>query len=124
MSLVIALSKTALFAMSLACQNIAGEIPSEFGNLTQLTLLISPNTNKYLLYLSSDLTHNYLKGTIPTFFARIPLVTLSLSGNRISGSIPEEFGEITSLENLGLEDTQLAGTLPQSFGNLTALQRV
>ncbi|KAI9083593.1 hypothetical protein K1719_034535 [Acacia pycnantha] len=91
-------------------QSISGEIPSEFGNLTQLTLL--------------DLTRNYLNGTIPKFLERIPLVTLSLSGNRISGSIPEEFGEIASLENLGLEDTQLTGPLPQSFGNLSNLRRV
>ncbi|XP_054815638.1 probable LRR receptor-like serine/threonine-protein kinase At1g53440 isoform X2 [Prosopis cineraria] len=91
-------------------QNISGEIPSEFGNLTQLIEL--------------DLTRNYLSGTIPTVFTRIPLVNLSLLGNRISGSIPEELGEIATLQDLVLEDNQLGRNLPQSLGNLSNLRRL
>ncbi|XP_054815641.1 probable LRR receptor-like serine/threonine-protein kinase At1g53430 isoform X2 [Prosopis cineraria] len=94
----------------LKSQNIAGELPSEFGNLTHLTEL--------------DLYLNYLNGTIPTTFRRIPLVTLSLVGNRISGSIPGELGEIASLMDLILEDNQLGGPLPQSLGNLSNLRRI
>ncbi|KAK4285852.1 hypothetical protein QN277_002489 [Acacia crassicarpa] len=92
-------------------QNIAGQILSEFGNLTQLTEL--------------DLTRNYLNGTIPTtVFTRIPLVTLSLLGNRISGPIPAELGEIATLQELVLEDNQLEGRLPPSLGNLSNLRRL
>ncbi|XP_028772712.1 probable LRR receptor-like serine/threonine-protein kinase At1g53430 isoform X1 [Neltuma alba] len=90
--------------------NIAGEIPSEFGNLTQLIEL--------------DLTRNYLNGTIPTVFTRIPLVNLSLLGNRISGLIPAELGKIATLQELVLEDNQLGGPLPQSLGNLRNLRRL
>ncbi|XP_028763745.1 probable LRR receptor-like serine/threonine-protein kinase At1g53430 [Neltuma alba] len=94
----------------LKSQNIAGEIPSEFGNLTHLTEL--------------DLYLNYLSGTIPTSFRHIPLVTLSLAGNRISGSIPVELGEIASLKDLNLEDNQLGGPLPHSLGKLPNLRRI
>ncbi|KAI9083521.1 hypothetical protein K1719_034463 [Acacia pycnantha] len=90
--------------------NIAGEIPSEFGNLTQLIQL--------------DLTRNYLNGTIPTVFTGVPLVNLSLLGNRISGPIPAELGEIATLQELVLEDNQLGGPLPQSLGNLRNLWRL
>ncbi|KAI9083497.1 hypothetical protein K1719_034439 [Acacia pycnantha] len=91
-------------------QNIAGEIPSEFGNLTHLTEL--------------DLYLNYFNGTIPTSFRHIPLVTLSLSGNPISGSIPTELGEIATLKDLSLEGNQLGGPLPHSLGNLSFLRRI
>ncbi|XP_028772701.1 probable LRR receptor-like serine/threonine-protein kinase At1g53430 isoform X3 [Neltuma alba] len=94
----------------LKSQNIAGEIPSEFGNLTHLTEL--------------DLYLNYLSGPIPTSFRHIPLVTLSLAGNRISGSIPVELGEIASLKDLNLEDNQLGGPLPHSLGKLPTLRRI
>ncbi|KAK4285848.1 hypothetical protein QN277_002487 [Acacia crassicarpa] len=90
--------------------NISGAIPNEFGDVTQLNIL--------------DLTYNYLNGTIPTFFTRIPITNLSIVGNRISGSIPAELGEIASLRELILEDNQLGGHLPQSLGNLSNLRRL
>ncbi|XP_054815727.1 probable LRR receptor-like serine/threonine-protein kinase At1g53430 isoform X2 [Prosopis cineraria] len=71
-----------------------------------------------------DFSLNYLNGTIPTSFRRIPLITLSLVGNRISGSIPVELGEIASLMDLILEDNQLGGPLPQSLGNLNDLRKL
>ncbi|KAK4285846.1 hypothetical protein QN277_002486 [Acacia crassicarpa] len=94
----------------LKSQNVAGEIPSEFGNLTHLTEL--------------DLYLNYLNGTIPTSFRHIPLVTVSLAGNRICGSIPTELGEVATLKDLVLEDNLFGGPLPHSLGNLTNLRRI
>ncbi|XP_058747462.1 probable LRR receptor-like serine/threonine-protein kinase At1g53440 [Vicia villosa] len=91
-------------------QNIAGVMPSEFGDLTQLKIL--------------DLTRNYLNGSIPTSFANISLVVLSLLGNRLSGPIPAEIGDIASLEDLVLENNQLGGPLPSSLGNLSNLKRL
>ncbi|KAI9083601.1 hypothetical protein K1719_034543 [Acacia pycnantha] len=90
--------------------NVSGAIPYELGDLTQLNIL--------------DLTYNYLNGTIPTFFTRIPITNLSIVGNRISGSIPADLGEIASLRELNLEDNQLGGHLPQSLGNLSNLRRL
>ncbi|XP_012574858.1 probable LRR receptor-like serine/threonine-protein kinase At1g53430 isoform X2 [Cicer arietinum] len=91
-------------------QNISGVMPSEFGNLTQLKVL--------------DLTRNYLNGSIPTSFATNSLVVLSLLGNRLSGPIPKEIGDIASLEDLVLENNQLGGPLPPSLGNLSKLKRL
>ncbi|CAI8606860.1 unnamed protein product [Vicia faba] len=91
-------------------QNIAGVMPSEFGDLTQLKIF--------------DLTRNYLDGSIPTSFANKTLVVLSLLGNRLSGPVPAEIGDITSLEDLVLENNQLGGPLPASLGNLSNLKRL
>ncbi|XP_028772711.1 probable LRR receptor-like serine/threonine-protein kinase At1g53430 isoform X2 [Neltuma alba] len=90
--------------------NISGVIPTELGDLTQLNIL--------------DLHYNYLNGTIPTYFTRIPITNLAIVGNRISGSVPSVFGEIATLQELALEDNRLGGHLPQSLGNLRNLRRL
>ncbi|KAI9085932.1 hypothetical protein K1719_032009 [Acacia pycnantha] len=88
--------------------NLSGFLPSEFGYLTHLQQL--------------DLSHNYLNGSIPRSFARLPLVALNLSCNPISGPIPKEMGGITTLEELFLRDNLLEGTLPSSLGKLKELR--
>ncbi|GAV60690.1 Pkinase_Tyr domain-containing protein/Malectin domain-containing protein/LRR_8 domain-containing protein [Cephalotus follicularis] len=89
--------------------NLTGVIPAEFANLTYLQEI--------------DLTRNYLNGTLPTSLTQLPLVILSLLGNRINGSIPSQLGNIATLEQLVLEDNQLVGSLPQNLGNLGNLKR-
>ncbi|KAI7756964.1 hypothetical protein M8C21_033432 [Ambrosia artemisiifolia] len=89
--------------------NLAGVLPEEFVNLTFLTEI--------------DLSVNYINGTIPSRFSELPLSILSLLGNRISGPIPEEIGDISTLEELVLEDNLLGGTLPQNLGRLSRLRR-
>nr|DAD37732.1 TPA_asm: hypothetical protein HUJ06_008373 [Nelumbo nucifera] len=90
--------------------NLTGVLPEEFGDLPYLTEI--------------DLVLNYINGSIPVSWARIPLVTISLLGNRISGSIPEALGNIETLEELILEDNQLGGKLPPKLGNLSRLRRL
>ncbi|XP_043700286.1 probable LRR receptor-like serine/threonine-protein kinase At1g53440 [Telopea speciosissima] len=89
--------------------NLTGVLPEEFADLPYLQEI--------------DLALNYLNGSIPTRWARIPLVIISLLGNRIYGSIPKEIGGIATLEELVLEDNQLEGTLPPELGNLSRLRR-
>lgn len=90
--------------------NLTGVLPAEFANLTHLTEI--------------DLSRNYINGTIPTRFSRLPLVILSLLGNRLSGSIPGELGDIATLQDLVLEDNLFGGPLPQELGNLRRLSRL
>ncbi|XP_042479270.1 probable LRR receptor-like serine/threonine-protein kinase At1g53440 isoform X2 [Macadamia integrifolia] len=89
--------------------NLTGVIPEEFADLPYLQEI--------------DLTLNYLNGSIPTRWAEIPLVIISMLGNRISGTIPKEIGGIATLEQLVLEDNELEGTLPPELGNLSRLKR-
>nr|XP_023888510.1 probable LRR receptor-like serine/threonine-protein kinase At1g53430 isoform X2 [Quercus suber] len=90
--------------------NLSGVLPADFGNLTNLKEL--------------DLTSNYINGSIPSSFSQLHLVILSLSGNRLSGEIPNGIGEIGSLEELVLEANQLDGHLPENLGNLRNLKRL
>uniref|UniRef100_A0A5B6ZU26 non-specific serine/threonine protein kinase n=1 Tax=Davidia involucrata TaxID=16924 RepID=A0A5B6ZU26_DAVIN len=86
-------------------QNLKGVLPVEFANLSHLEEI--------------DLSRNYISGSIPTSFAKLPLTTLSLLGNRIDGSNFEELGKIATLEELILDDNQIGGPLPQNLGNLS-----
>lgn len=45
-----------------------------------------------------------------------------LQGNNITGRIPEEFGNLTSMVNLNLENNRLTGEIPSSLGNLKRLK--
>ncbi|GAB4846601.1 hypothetical protein Ancab_025607, partial [Ancistrocladus abbreviatus] len=90
--------------------NLSGALPAEFVNLSYLQEI--------------DLSRNFINGSIPTSFAKLPLLILALLGNRITGSIPEEIGHISTLQELVLEDNLLGGPLPDSLGNLTSLKRL
>ena len=49
------------------------------------------------------------------------VVRLELDGNQLSGTIPGEIGNLTSLTGLELNGNQLSGTIPGEIGNLTSL---
>lgn len=90
--------------------NLTGILPGEFANLTYLQEI--------------DLSRNYLNGTIPRSWGQSRLVKIALLGNRLSGTIPEELGDISTLEELVLEDNLLEGNLPAKLGNLRNLKRL
>uniref|UniRef100_A0A0E0D5B9 non-specific serine/threonine protein kinase n=1 Tax=Oryza meridionalis TaxID=40149 RepID=A0A0E0D5B9_9ORYZ len=46
----------------------------------------------------------------------------SLPGNKITGGIPEQIGNLSSLTSLDLEDNLLVGPIPASLGQLSKLQ--
>ncbi|KAG9448167.1 hypothetical protein H6P81_014295 [Aristolochia fimbriata] len=96
--------------VSLKGQSLNAVLPEEFANLTFLQQL--------------DLTRNYLNGSIPPKWASLPLTNLSLLGNRISGPIPREFGNIKTLIELVIEDNLLGGPLPPELGKLVNLRRI
>ena len=87
------------------------EIPSEIGNLINLT---------YLKLYVNDLT-----GEIPPELGNLEnLELLSLSRNELTGVIPIEIGSLTNLEKLYLNDNQLNGAIPSSIENLVNLEEL
>ncbi|OVA14369.1 Armadillo [Macleaya cordata] len=90
--------------------SLSGLLPEEFANLPFLQEI--------------DFSRNYLNGSIPKSWSTLPLVTLSLLGNNIGGSIPKEIGNIVTLDSLNLQDNQLEGSLPPELGKLSRLTRL
>ncbi|CAM8993757.1 unnamed protein product [Rhodiola kirilowii] len=91
-------------------QSLPGFLPPELADLSFIQEI--------------DLCLNYLYGTIPPEWGSTRLVNMSLLGNRLSGSIPKEIGNISTLLSLVLEMNQLSGPLPPELGNLLNIKRM
>ncbi|KAI3860661.1 hypothetical protein MKW92_053892, partial [Papaver armeniacum] len=91
-------------------QSLSGTLPPELVKLPYLQEI--------------NLDRNYLNGSIPKVWGYMKLVDISLFGNRLSGPVPEEIGNITTLKNLALEINQLSGHLPQKLGDIVGINRI
>ncbi|KAG7600462.1 Malectin domain [Arabidopsis suecica] len=96
--------------INLKRENLQGSLPKEFVGLPLLQEI--------------DLSRNYINGSIPPEWGVLPLVNISLHGNRLTGPIPKEFGNITTLTSLVLEANQLSEELPLELGNLPNIQKI
>ncbi|CAL5403934.1 unnamed protein product [Camellia sinensis] len=97
-------------AMALKAQNISGQVPPEFSKLRHLQTL--------------DLSRNYFNGSIPSHWATMRLVDLSVMGNQLSGPFPIVLTNITTLANLSIEGNRFSGTIPPQIGKLIKLQKL
>ncbi|KAH6765271.1 receptor-like kinase in flowers 1 [Perilla frutescens var. frutescens] len=88
--------------------NLPGVLPS---NITKLPYLEAV-----------DFAYNLLSGTIPTQWASTKLTNISVLVNRLSGEIPKELGNITTLMYLNLEANHFSGTIPSDIGRLINLR--
>ncbi|KAJ1259552.1 hypothetical protein BS78_10G165200 [Paspalum vaginatum] len=111
--------------------NLTGEIPEAYSNLTELTTLsmasnqlggsipawVLQHQKLRLLYLFD----NRLSGELARTVTAGNLVELDVSSNRLTGDIPEAFGNLTNLRLLFLYKNQLTGTIPATIGLLPRL---
>ncbi|KAL6282451.1 hypothetical protein ACE6H2_013380 [Prunus campanulata] len=110
----------------LSNNKLSGAIPKEIGNLTMLKeiYLDSNNFNEipkeigFLHQLETlDVEFNVLKGHVPVVvFNMSSLTTLALSGNSLSGGLPDNICQhLPSLQILGLGRNQFDGPLPSKL---------
>ncbi len=104
-----------VIAMALPDRGLSGRLPPELGGLTELRTLD----------LSTSLAPpngNRLMGTIPEEWRQLTqLERLDLGGNALSGPIPNELGDLSHLRLLNLENNFLRGAIPEGLGDLSAL---
>ena len=114
-------------------REMSGEIPSELGNLSDLTDLrlyrsqlsgpIPPELGKLTNLTVLYLYRNQLSGPIPPDLGNLTnLQWLYLYLNQLSGPIPSELGNLSDLQGLSLSRNQLSGTIPPELGNLANLE--
>ncbi|CAL4979291.1 unnamed protein product [Urochloa decumbens] len=90
---------------------LAGAIPSEIGNFTNLTAL--------------QIDNNLLSGHIPDTLGNLRnLSILSLSNNKLSGEIPQSIGKLDQLTELYFEENHLTGVIPSSLHGCKHLTRL
>ena len=94
--------------LSLAENNLTGQLPDYLASLTELTELA--------------LQKNSLSGEIPPQLGQFErLETFYLSRNNLTGEIPAEFGGLESLSRLHLNNNGFTGAVPTELGNLSNL---
>lgn len=118
--------------LNLFNNQLAGRIPAELGNLSNLKTLdlfhnqLAGSIPAELGLLSNldyfRLSDNQLTGNIPTELGYLSnLWQLDLTNNQLTGRIPAELGNLSNLEYLGLVNNQLTGSIPEELGNLSKL---
>ncbi|XP_057499616.1 receptor-like protein EIX2 [Actinidia eriantha] len=123
-----------LHILDLADNNVSGVIPTCIGNLialvydnsSRVSALFSLYHSRTLVYVNViDLSGNKLTGEIPEdITSLLVLGTLNLSRNHLTGSIPEKIGEFRWLETLDLSHNNLSRPIPQSISSLTSLSHL
>ncbi|KAM7271120.1 hypothetical protein ACFE04_030334 [Oxalis oulophora] len=84
--------------------------------------VLPPSLSKLPYIKSVDFARNYINGTIPREWASTQLEYMVVSANRLSGSIPDYIGNITTLRILSFEANMLSGDIPPELGNLRNLE--
>ncbi|PWA41942.1 polygalacturonase inhibitor 1 [Artemisia annua] len=102
---------------SITNSDLAGTIPDAIGDLKYLKTL--------RLHKMPFLIGEIPKSPIPSSLSTLPnMIGLDLSRNRLTGSIPESFGQLVSpsLQGLSLSHNMLSGDIPKSIGNMIIYQ--
>jgi Leucine-rich repeat (LRR) protein len=75
------------------------------------------------LLLGLQLEDNNLRGTIAPEIGLLSasVLDINLNKNGITGSIPTNVGEFTSMHQLSLATNQLNGSLPTELGNMLSV---
>ncbi|KAL2494654.1 putative LRR receptor-like serine/threonine-protein kinase RFK1 [Forsythia ovata] len=104
-------ASTRLNSISVLVNRLSGEIPSDLGNMTNLTYL--------------NLEANQFSGAIPSELGKlINLKTLILSANQLTGKLPISFSRLTNLNDFRISDNILSGPIPDVIQNWKQLTRL
>ncbi|GKV46726.1 hypothetical protein SLEP1_g53701 [Rubroshorea leprosula] len=100
---------TSLGVLDLAYNSLGGKIPECLGNLSNLAFL--------------DLRMNKFQGRIPNSFVnKSELRTLTLNGNQLEGILPRSLVNCSNLEILDVGNNNLNDTFPDWLGVLPSLK--
>ncbi|KAL6142261.1 hypothetical protein ACLB2K_060544 [Fragaria x ananassa] len=132
-----------LEGLLLNLNKLSGPIPSSLGNLTSLTKLfmqgnrfegsIPPSLGSCKNLLVLNLSSNSLNGPIPKELVEDSslLISLTLSNNYLTGSLPDEVGTIPNsikdlrgLEEIDVSQNHLFGKVPEFFVHLRTLKHL
>lgn len=108
--------------LNLGRAGLTGAIPAALGNLKELDLLALRGYNLSTPSGSRQYV-NTLSGQIPPELGQMSsLEDLWLEGNQLTGSIPPELGNLANLERLYLDENLLTGSIPKELGDIGSLE--
>ena len=121
--------------LDLAGNDLAGHIPPELGELSELEVLeldgnlltgtLPPELGKLSELEHLELGDNLLTGTLPPELGKLSeLEYLELGGNLLTGTLPPELGKLVKLTDFSVEANYLTGTIPPEIGDLASLELI
>ncbi|KAH7854163.1 hypothetical protein Vadar_010897 [Vaccinium darrowii] len=126
---------SSLQILDIACNNISGHVPRCFANFSALANF-SAKAIDMLSYPSSSYSRDrgsffqdnaflVAKGRDVEYSTTLGLVkSMDLSGNKLSGEIPEELTKLVGLWSLNLSRNHLTGKIPRNIGDMRQLESV
>ena len=135
---------TYIHVLDLAHNNFSGSIPSCLGSLAgykyfngtifpevteHMDLVVKGRQYEYYNQISNvslmDFSKNSLSGEIPAELTNLTsLNSLNLSWNQFTGKIPENIGALHQLETLDLSNNHISGHIPPSMSSMTFLSHL
>lgn len=124
---------SAMQVLDLHKNQISGEFPSFFTNISSLTSVdlsgnlfsgsISSGIGRLQRLEELILANNSFSGLVPDDIKNcMSLRVLDLEGNLFSGMVPAHMNGLINLKVVNLGGNNFSGPVPSSFGNLTALE--
>ncbi|XP_038719411.1 probable LRR receptor-like serine/threonine-protein kinase At1g06840 isoform X2 [Tripterygium wilfordii] len=94
-------------------------------NWTGVLCFDTNGADGYLHVKELDFMWNELTGSIPKEVGNISsLRLLLLNGNTLSGSLPDELGYLASLNRLQVDSNHISGPVPKSFASLISVKHL
>ncbi|CAJ1947866.1 unnamed protein product [Sphenostylis stenocarpa] len=122
-----------LLTLNLGRNSLGGSIPSEITRLSALNFLYLHSNNlsgsipttidNLSVLFELQLGENHLRGVIPNMPLSLQ-VSLNLSSNIFSGSIPSSFGSLKNLEILDLSNNNFSGQIPDDLTKMISLTQL
>ncbi|KAK2664904.1 hypothetical protein Ddye_003478 [Dipteronia dyeriana] len=103
-----------LKTLSLNNNSLTGQLPQLFFYLS-LNNKVSDGCSKHTLE-TLLLDDNILSGSLPDFTLFSSLRELQIKGNKLNGSFPKSFGQLSHLTILELDNNNLGGSIPDLSG--------
>ncbi|KAK4488606.1 hypothetical protein RD792_004373, partial [Penstemon davidsonii] len=119
-----------LSLINVSLNQIHGRLPTSFEVIPFADIDFSSNLFEGYIPLPSvqvelfDLSNNRFEGPIPHNISETmpDLIFFSLSGNKLTGKIPDDIGNMASLQVLDFSSNNLFGSIPNSLGNCSYLK--
>ncbi|KAH7518551.1 hypothetical protein FEM48_Zijuj09G0183500 [Ziziphus jujuba var. spinosa] len=118
-------SENSVTRVDLGNANLSGQLVSQLGQLLNLQYLLQVcgGSCHCKVQLSMTLFHAYaVISSIYLLITESTFLDRELYSNNISGTIPEELGNLTNLVSLDLYLNNLSGSIPTTLGNLQKLR--
>ncbi|KAJ9561328.1 hypothetical protein OSB04_006488 [Centaurea solstitialis] len=123
------ISNSRLHRLDIGSNSFRGMIPHWTSNMSYLSELVVRNNSfegRFPCGTTSfrflDISHNYFSGPLPSCSNFQFMRHLHLGSNRLTGSIPNVFRNLTRILTLDIGDNFLSGRVPEFHGNLSNLR--